>query len=52
MSGIITVARESLLKTNPIDWKLLAISFGISIILLFIGIIYFRKTERFFADIL
>jgi len=52
MAGVITVARNSLLHFGAIDWKLLLISLGISLIFLVFGIYYFRKTERFFADIL
>lgn len=52
MSGVITLARSLLLHTSRVDWKLLPISFGVSLVLLFVGIAYFRKTERFFADIM
>ena len=52
MAGVITLARSSLLHTAIIDWRLLGVSLISAIILLFLGINYFRKTERFFADIL
>jgi len=52
MAGVITLARSSLLHTVATDWRLLGISLISAIILLFFGISYFRKTERFFADIL
>lgn len=52
IAGVITNARNSLLGTAPIDWKILLISLGISLVLFFIGLIYFRKAERFFADII
>lgn len=52
IAGVVTTARSSLLGTNPIDWKILLISLGISIVLFIIGTIYFRKAERFFADII
>lgn len=52
MAGVITLARSSMLHTAPVDLKLLLISSGISLVLLIFGLYYFRKTERFFADIL
>ena len=52
MAGIITTTRSTLLGTTPTSWYALLISLVIGILLLFFGIAYFRKTERFFADIL
>lgn len=52
MSGVIQTARTSLFGSGPIDWSILMMSFGISLLLVYAGIYYFRKTERFFADIL
>lgn len=52
MSGVITLARDSLLHHNPFNWLLLATSFGISLLFILVGLAYFRKTERFFADVL
>lgn len=50
MAGVITTARDTMLKNLNPDWKLLSISLGISLIFVIAGIIYFRKTERFIAD--
>jgi lipopolysaccharide transport system permease protein len=52
MAGVIQTARTSLLGSGPINWIVLLISFGISLLLVYGGIYYFRRTERFFADIL
>jgi lipopolysaccharide transport system permease protein len=52
MSGVIQTARTSLLGSGPVDWGILFISFAISLVLVAGGIYYFRKTERFFADVL
>jgi len=52
MTGVIQAARAALLGTTPVNWLLLAISFVSCLILLMIGIVYFKKVERFFADIL
>ncbi len=52
MMGVIQNARASLLGTAPINWTLLIISFAACAILLVIGVVYFKKVERFFADII
>jgi len=52
LAGVITVARDTLLHKLPVDWTILGISFFISTLLLILGISYFRKTERYFADII
>ncbi len=52
MSGVIQTARAAFLHTAPINWLLILISFIASIIILIIGTIVFKKTERYFADII
>lgn len=52
MAGVVTLARSLLLNTSAPDWRLLAVSSAAAVILMIGGIAYFRKTERFFADIL
>ncbi|MEI6040059.1 MAG: ABC transporter permease [Candidatus Berkelbacteria bacterium] len=52
MAGVIQTARTTLLGGGSVDWQILSMSFGISLILVIGGIYFFRKTERFFADIL
>jgi lipopolysaccharide transport system permease protein len=52
MTGVIQSARAALLGTTPINWALLGISSAACFILLLIGIAYFKKIERYFADIL
>jgi lipopolysaccharide transport system permease protein len=49
MSAPIALFRAPLLSTSP-DWELISISILSNILLLITGIIYFRKTETFFAD--
>ncbi|MDP8213090.1 MAG: ABC transporter permease [Candidatus Zapsychrus exili] len=51
MSGVIETARGAILGVRPVDWQLLSLSIFISLALFIFGIVYFRKTERFFADI-
>jgi len=52
MTGVIQTARAALLGTTPVNWTLLGISFVACLVLLTIGVIYFKKVERYFADIL
>lgn len=51
MMGVIQSARAGLLGTAPINWALIGISFVACAVLLTIGVIYFKKVERYFADI-
>ncbi len=50
MSGVIDVARSGLLGTTNIDWQLLCVSVLSMTIYCIIGYMYFKKTERYFAD--
>src|SRR3990167_7494116 len=52
MMGVIQNARAALLETAPINWLLIGISFAACAILLVIGVMYFKKVERYFADII
>ncbi|TSC54555.1 MAG: hypothetical protein LiPW30_21 [Parcubacteria group bacterium LiPW_30] len=51
MMGVIQSARAGILGTAPINWTLIGISFMACAVLLAIGVIYFKKVERYFADI-
>lgn len=51
MTGVIDGCRSALLG-RPFDWFNIGVSAGISISLLLIGLIYFRKAEHRFADII
>lgn len=50
MTGIIKASRAGIIGGQPIDYKLLGISAVIAIVLFVVGIFYFRKTEKIFAD--
>lgn len=50
MTGIIESARALIFQT-AINPQIIIISFISAIVIFFFGIFYFRKTERFFADI-
>lgn len=52
MMGVIQSARAAILGTAPINWLLVSISLlGTSVLMVF-GIYIFKKTERYFADII
>jgi lipopolysaccharide transport system permease protein len=52
LTGIIEGFRTVLVPTRPIDWPLLGISTVLTIIIFLAGTMYFRSTERFFADVI
>lgn len=51
MSGIIDGFRSSIVHSRQMDWQRLLISLVITVVIVVVGFIYFRKTERVFADI-
>jgi len=52
MTGVIETFKATFLGTNPVNWLTLGISALISILFLVIGLLYFLKTEKTFADII
>lgn len=52
MTGVIQSARAALLGTTVLNWQLLGISSVACLVILIIGIVYFKKVERYFADVL
>jgi lipopolysaccharide transport system permease protein len=52
MTGVIEGFRSALLGTVAFPTQLLLISTAVSLILFFIGALYFRHTERYFADVI
>lgn len=52
MMGVIQSARAALLGATPLNWALILTSFVTGMVLLVIGMAYFKKTERYFADII
>ena len=51
MGGVIKAYRASLLGHLPIDWFLLGISAAIIFAIFVTGLYYFRRMERYFADV-
>ncbi len=52
MAAVISLARSSILGSDQIALTNLAISAVVSLVIFILGLIYFRKTEKFFADVL
>jgi lipopolysaccharide transport system permease protein len=51
MTGVIDAARVVFSGGANLNWGILAISGGASVLLFIIGLYYFKSTERFFADL-
>ena len=51
MAGFLEGFRFSLFNTQHLDWSLVGISVVVTAFLLIVGAVYFRRTERSFADI-
>jgi len=51
LSGVISAARASFLGTLPISWGYLLVSFFVALAWFAFGIVSFKKTETYFADI-
>ncbi|MDD2656641.1 MAG: ABC transporter permease [Patescibacteria group bacterium] len=52
MSGIIDSARAVVFGTGNVDWSLFLVSMISMLVYFIMGYIYFKKTERYFADII
>jgi lipopolysaccharide transport system permease protein len=52
MAGVIDAARSSILGNKPIDFVLLLISCVSMVIYCVLGYFYFKKVERYFADVI
>jgi lipopolysaccharide transport system permease protein len=50
LTGVVEGFRWCLLGVHSLPWQLLAVSSGVSVLLLVSGLIYFRNMERTFAD--
>ena len=51
MAGVIEGFRSALLGTNPMPWDMIGIGTGVALILFLSGAYYFRRLERYFADV-
>jgi lipopolysaccharide transport system permease protein len=51
MAGVIAAFRWALLGTAPPPLRLFTLSVGMTLVLLASGLVFFRRTERMFADL-
>lgn len=51
MVGVIEGFRSTLLDTTPMPWGLIGVSALSAAVVLFSGMLYFRRMERYFADV-
>jgi lipopolysaccharide transport system permease protein len=51
MAGIVLGFRSALLG-SPIPWQIVGLSFGVNILLFTVGMVFFRRMERTFADVI
>lgn len=51
MAGVIEGFRAALLNTGPMPWDLIGMGSITAAVSFLIGALYFRRTERFFADV-
>jgi len=52
MTGVIKAARAALFGAQPINWFLLGLSSVAAVLIFVVGIVYFKKTEKYFADLI
>ena len=51
MYGVIEGFRAALIPGRPIDFTGIGVSLLVATLMFFVGALYFRKTQRVFADI-
>ena len=51
MAGIVDAYRSAILG-KPFEWGSLGVSMGIAVAIFLCGLVYFRKTEKYFSDII
>ena len=52
LSGLIEAFRYAVVPTYSIHWDVLALSLAVTTALLVLGVVYFKRTEKAFADII
>ena len=52
MGGVIEAFRPAVLGHMPIPWTALGISAAIGLLIFVSGVFYFRRVERYFADVI
>jgi len=51
MAGVIEGFRSAILAVNPMPWDVLIVGSASALFIFIFGVLYFRRTERIFADV-
>jgi len=52
MAGVIEGFRSAILATNPMPWDLMIVGAASATVIALSGVLYFKRRERFFADVI
>ncbi len=52
VSGLIEALRATAIVGRSIDWQLLGVSLAMTLVIIVVGVAYFRRAERSFADVI
>ena len=52
LSGLIEAFRYAVVPSYPVHWDVLGLSLAVTTALLVLGVVYFKRTEKAFADII
>ncbi len=52
MTGFVEAFRATAIGGKPMDWTLLAVSLAVTCVVFLAGLLYFRRAERSFADLI
>lgn len=51
LTGLIEAFRYALLPTRPLQWDVLGLSLAVTVVAFVVGVVYFKRAEKVFADI-
>jgi lipopolysaccharide transport system permease protein len=52
LTGIIEAFRSAVIPARPMQWELLVCSIMMTCLIVIVGELYFKKTEKYFADLI
>jgi lipopolysaccharide transport system permease protein len=52
LSGLIEAFRDVLIPSRQVDWRLLGLSMFTTVVVFLVGLLYFDRTEKSFADVI
>jgi lipopolysaccharide transport system permease protein len=51
LTGLIEGFRYALVPTRPLQWDVLGLSLAVTVVAFMVGVVYFKRAEKAFADI-